>query len=1449
MSTGRYYRWNLHQERARRQSILLQRSSNGHPTYVESADFTDWARITRKSTQRIAQLFGDAMDGVDAWRLEVLAGENNFTIKGGDNTDEGAAAAWVGGFRALLYRDTDYQCVSRGNFNEVDAFNIHHRATSVAAGALNDVHSKYVAGALVGQTVTIAGAGSFLVTGNTATQILLAVFDPVDFPDLGARPFYYIDLAAPVADFDQDVYLDVHLEDWGVEEDAALNHNPGVPGKEVECARREVLIQRLWVRQVVVAPEMPVTSSYTDSTGTRHWVMKVGELNRLAGNEAIPEVDPEAGDHFPAPDDVRAARDFAHFDVGVDHDDDGLYPKQPLNLSERFSREDSVLVIGPDGDPGIYTGASGLQDALSLPGPHTIFLRNGTYALTRDVIIPDRWTIIGESRKVVLSPVNDDVHGIELRGRATLSNVTVSIPSMCKSGIRIVGRQAAVRQCWIQRLDTSDQPAVLFQDLVSGGRSTGASIIESTAFKTTSAPAVKAVVQRANGVLLGDLRSRAVDLAGPSGLLPDNSSAGDFGLTLARCEVQKTNSLGVAMGDPEEYSAVVVLAGSVLLRDCTLHGLDSSVLYVGSSTMVDNAATRSALHAQGCTFLATPASIVSNDNFFFTRPLTQQRSGDVSFTDCQWDVVISTPDLRSYPLHMLDIDLGTDDATRVGSTSVRGGRMHYRGVAATVGAALAARVRANDSRVLIDGLQIIHLTGACRSLLALSASGQGSECIATHTRIQLGDTGVARAVYLSGTSAWSSSAGDGFAQPVLGELSPAASSLGSSFAYVSSRSFWGDDLDAKHLVTTLQDVAILGYTRAAVVLQGRSREDGCSAQLVGLRIDGCRADEARGTYGILVDLMQHVQIVNPTISGLRAGAIVDINGVAGGLSVTGGVISDFAAEYWQDDASVYTELAHTLAKDYSAVAGATLVRGLQVRKGGPGSRRGAGCFGITVFGRALLTQVDVVVDGVHRGVLFDDSAVDTATSLRISGHFTQCTSGIWVNGARGVSGQVDISRATFTYGTLAIWLQNCDIPRIRDCVNDPGASALTQRFLHAEDCTNLEIRNCVARATSSSTLSTVSVERCDNMSIVDCELQGGRATAVLISASANPKIRSTQISGKGVHATKTFAAASRVHALVLYRCGDARLRNVQVTGGTYIHEGVGKTILQDCESTAGIIGTAFDVGESEIEIVGGRYVGEADRVCAVSSGIWLSPTSYDDLPRRWLRASVNGAYAESFQPSEGHNDLTVASVSGRVAAITVHAAVRASVRGCTLMAPSSWLSAMVGNLDYIQAESANESEHRLGCRVVEFAQNAVLNDASPVAIVLQDFYASVVRDNTFYKYGGSTFPIVEGSEVEVLFLYCQTEAEVDPVRFTRVVYVGNQHTLGDRRSDAGEDINRTARTSQYVLLDGNVFTTDWEDAPTGVNAKEAVYQLNTVRHVNNAGNLLWIDPTGAFVTE
>ena len=106
MSTGDYYRFDLHKERARRLSILAQPSRVGRPRYLETADLTDWARITRKALQRVAQVATlNGVDGAEAWKLEATAEDNNFIIKGGDNTDDGAKAAWLGGLRALLYRN------------------------------------------------------------------------------------------------------------------------------------------------------------------------------------------------------------------------------------------------------------------------------------------------------------------------------------------------------------------------------------------------------------------------------------------------------------------------------------------------------------------------------------------------------------------------------------------------------------------------------------------------------------------------------------------------------------------------------------------------------------------------------------------------------------------------------------------------------------------------------------------------------------------------------------------------------------------------------------------------------------------------------------------------------------------------------------------------------------------------------------------------------------------------------------------------------------------------------------------------------------------------------------------------------------------------------------------------------------------------------------------------
>jgi hypothetical protein len=479
MSSGDYYRASLHQERARRQSILVQRSRNGRPRYLETADLTDWARIMRKQVQRLAQLGVDGVHGASAWRLEVLADDNNFTILGGDNTDEGAKAAWVGGLRALLYRNTDYQCLSRGPFNETDAFALHHRATGLGVGTLTDSHAKMVVNALVGMSVQIPGAGSFPITANTATQLSLDGFDPADYPELGARPYYFVELQAPEADATQPVYLDVHIEDWGMAEDPALDHNPG--GTPVECARREVLIQRVWVQQVADAPEMPVSLTYLDSTGTRHWVLKIGEIVRVAGEDGIDAVNADArNEHASVAEEVEEARSLAFACVDAPFDD----------LADRLMRDTSVIVVGnsdaSNAYRGHFNGPEGLLAALACDaaGARTIFLRNGTYSLVGlgKLTVRANWTIIGESPAAAVYLDADSVGESMLVSRhARVANISIVRNNAAGRdvAVRLGGRGAALDRCFVYDLKVGGT-AVLLQ---GSGATGGASLVDCDVYK------------------------------------------------------------------------------------------------------------------------------------------------------------------------------------------------------------------------------------------------------------------------------------------------------------------------------------------------------------------------------------------------------------------------------------------------------------------------------------------------------------------------------------------------------------------------------------------------------------------------------------------------------------------------------------------------------------------------------------------------------------------------------------------------------------------------------------------------------------------------------------------------------------------------------------------------------------------------------------------------------
>lgn len=388
MSQGKYFRYGLFNPRRRYVAAMAQRSEAGAPVHIVDADFTDWARITLNGLQRLGRLFEDGTVGADAWRLDVAdAPAGNFLLRGGNNTHEGAKAAYVGGLRAQLYQTTDYKCEITGAFDVTRADEIHRRYSSLAFNTLTDVYGKYTPNALVGYQLHVGGAGNYTITANTATTFTLAGFNPavLVFP----HNFYWVVLKAPVADVDQGVYLDVHVEDWGADEDSALNHNPN--GARVEGMRRLKVVQQVWVEQVV--GQQPTAATYVDNTvgidgeSNRHFVLKLGTLRRQGGSNDVDEVDNSRNENAGSPPEVIAARAFRHTCV-VD---------QPEDLAEHLERAEFAVTVGPgSANPGMYNGPAGLLAALACKAS-TIYVKSGNYDFTGlgQVVIPPGRKLIG----------------------------------------------------------------------------------------------------------------------------------------------------------------------------------------------------------------------------------------------------------------------------------------------------------------------------------------------------------------------------------------------------------------------------------------------------------------------------------------------------------------------------------------------------------------------------------------------------------------------------------------------------------------------------------------------------------------------------------------------------------------------------------------------------------------------------------------------------------------------------------------------------------------------------------------------------------------------------------------------------------------------------------------------------------------------------------------------
>jgi hypothetical protein len=1418
MSTGDYYRFDLHKERARRLSILAQPSRVGRPRYLETADLTDWARITRKAVQRVAQVATlNGVDGADAWKLEATVEDNNFILKGGDNTDDGAKAAWLGGLRALLYRDTDYECTLNAP-NEQDLFAIHHRVTSAAVNLITDTASKYTVNALTGYEVHVEGAGDFTVLSNTASTISLSGFTPGDhgFTD-ASRPYYWVKLKPPFDDATQLVYLDVHIEDWGMEEDSELNHNPR--GAPVEWARREVLVQRVYVNQNGASPIV----DYVDSSGRKHYVLKIGALVRAAGDDAIDEViDDNREDQASSAVETSDARKFAHFDVGVDHDGNGtISALQPTNLAERLAREESLLVVGPDGDPGIYTGAAGLLEALALatgaPGsPHTVFLRNGIYIFTGKgtITVPSGWTLVGESKSVFLVLDSAADVGLNIRSGAKVENVYVTCTSAAKPGVLLAGPDTTQghgstlsRSVVVATISNSSTPAVLvrgYEDSTTGVITGGSTIRDCQILKLRGL----AVQVELRG---GD--SQPVQSSARASR--SNGFSGDvdsYHVHIENCRIYSANQ-GVAANafKPDQASLSISTHASVQVRGTLLVGEENPALYVSGSNA---AAFRHQVFFSDCTFLGLsrdgsipesgpPALVSVAYQPFNELALTRVQGGSVIFDSCLWDTFhpgLALVSLSTGPTALLSIADNDPLACQVSSCrfEVSGGTS-----TSSLATGMSARISGDNSLVEVVGCTSRGVDiGWPKAHFYLENQSSRSVVSISDSSVDAGFRPCAAFFLVGAVSASNikSTGGiDGSALILSRAQVNAAQSVG---LRIDTQNLNGTALN-NSLVTKVDGFRASAQCGVGVALLGDDTYKFARAHLSNIVIDGLYDKASTTSMGVLVDRFFGANINGLTLGGIKSCGVycnvIEVDCSVGDVTVHEvgtvqassdlpwhsaalvNVIHSRELKFFNRPRAIDVPALMRLAAYYSGgnsdtsasisgfdIQGSSGTNGIQAgRSGAPyyGSLFISGChmnsvdFGVRVYDSSTAHISGCNLFGFRSaGVyVFNASRVDIAASEL----FSEVDGSVGVTSAGGF-GQLRVSGTRIRSSSSAVYASlGSEV-----LLDSNRFVSHVPRTVYAADLNRFEMdsTDLVSNATAPKTFNT------SNPSLTGCSLICATTTEVRLSDCSMP-----------------------IGAIV------SGCRTVLAKGCDFSTTGIaGVVILPPSTSPT----------SSQVDLIDCRAFGNASaNHAALQSAVWAAPVRvYNPLTGAEKWHGVFRIKGGSYSASKTPGDLLTSIGAPRAAVIRVEA-LRTTIEQTRISATGSdTAAALVGSMDYIETIDAASSLHRLGVDLFQFRNNEVVSASAGVVIaVLQTGEPHEIRDNLFRAFNN----VGEASPDRYCFFITTAQDEDNAFGLgndymTRVAYTGNCHMILGNELPSGQLDNPAKSgivTSYSVCLD------------------------------------------------
>ncbi len=218
------------------------------------ADFNDVAFSRHNQRRRIIEMaVGDGSPNSGFKIEQAVSTSNNFVIKGGDGTDDGAGRFFGSGQPATLNSDVDYT----GVFN-ADMLKIMPQVTAVTPTTLTDSAANSGVNEHAGKTLTpdvSVPATTFTILSNTATGLetagdLTAATSTLDH--------YRIELTTPSAGPRVDeVYIDLFHDEVDEFEDTNFVHTDLTPNQ----AGMNRLVLRPYVR---VKAGGTVPASYVD---------------------------------------------------------------------------------------------------------------------------------------------------------------------------------------------------------------------------------------------------------------------------------------------------------------------------------------------------------------------------------------------------------------------------------------------------------------------------------------------------------------------------------------------------------------------------------------------------------------------------------------------------------------------------------------------------------------------------------------------------------------------------------------------------------------------------------------------------------------------------------------------------------------------------------------------------------------------------------------------------------------------------------------------------------------------------------------------------------------------------------------------------------------------------------------------------------------------------------